>query len=336
MSWMSLGDSARFHLLQQDGVRLRQELQRLSSEMASGQKADLGRATGGDFSALADISRSLRMTESFSRTIAEAGFAAQARQTAMDRIETEIEGLGPRLLGISTTGSLQELQVALADGAGRLDQAVAALNTRLAGVSLFSGNAPDRPALIEGAAMLVELRPLVAAAPTPADAIAAVEAWFLAPGGGYETIAWQGGTGPAAPAILGEGMETQAAVSALDPAFREILAGLALTALAAEQTGPTSGEGRRALTVAAAARLQGGEDAMLRLRSDLGMTQARIEEARVAAEAARAGFEIERARLTEADPYRTATDLQAAQTRLETLYVLTARLSRLTLTEFLR
>ena len=40
--------------------------------------------------------------------------------------------------------------------------------------------------------------------------------------------------------------------------------------------------------------------------------------------------------MTEADPYRTATDLQAAQTRLETLYVLTARLSRLNLTEYLR
>ena len=40
--------------------------------------------------------------------------------------------------------------------------------------------------------------------------------------------------------------------------------------------------------------------------------------------------------MTEADPYRTATDLQAAHTRLETLYVLTARLSRLNLTEYLR
>lgn len=75
---------------------------------------------------------------------------------------------------------------------------------------------------------------------------------------------------------------------------------------------------------------------MIRLRSDLGAGQARIEEARVTVETTRAGLELERGRLTEADPYRTATDLQALQTRLETLYVLTARLSRLTLTEFLR
>jgi flagellar hook-associated protein 3 FlgL len=336
MSWTSLGDAARFHMLQQDGTRLRQDLQRLTSELSSGRQVDLGHATGGDFATLADITRSLRLTETFSRSIAEAGFAASARQSALARIETEIDGLGLNFLGVSAAGSLQDLTLALADAPERLEQAVSALNTRVAGVSLFSGNAPDRPALVSGEAMLAELRPLAASAASPDDMISAVEAWFLTPGGGFETVAWQGGTGPAAPAILGEGHQTQAAITALDPALRDVLTGLALTALAAEMTGPSAGNDRRALVGAAAARLQGGEDALIRVRSDLGAAQARIEEARVTAETARAGFEIEQARLTEADPYTAATELQALQTRLETLYVLTARLSRLTLTEFLR
>lgn len=336
MSWSSLGDAARFHTIQQDGTRLRQEMQRLTSELSSGRQADLGRALGGDFTALADITRSLHLTQTFSRSIAEAGLAANARQIALERIETEIDGLGLNILGISAAGSLQDMTLALADAPERLEQVVGALNTRVAGVSLFAGNAPDRPALISGAAMLAELRPLVASAASPADMVAAVEAWFLTPGGGFETVAWQGGTGPAAPAILGEGHQTQAAITALDPSLRDVLTGLALTALAAEMTGPSAGDDRRALVGAAATRLQGGEDALIRLRSDLGTAQARIEEARVTAETARAGFEIEQGRLTEADPYKAATDLQAIQTRLETLYVLTARLSRLTLTEFMR
>jgi flagellar hook-associated protein 3 FlgL len=93
---------------------------------------------------------------------------------------------------------------------------------------------------------------------------------------------------------------------------------------------------RRSVVSAAAARLERGEDALIRLRSDLGASQARIEDARVASEAARASIEIEQARLTGSDPYRAATDLQAVQTRLEQLYILTARLSRLTLSEYLR
>jgi flagellar hook-associated protein 3 FlgL len=87
---------------------------------------------------------------------------------------------------------------------------------------------------------------------------------------------------------------------------------------------------------AAALRLEKGDDALIRLRSDLGASQARIEDARTAAEAARASAEMEQTRLTEADPYRSATDLQSVQTRLEQLYILTARLSRLTLSEYLR
>lgn len=336
MNWNSLGSAAHTHMMQQEGLRQRQELQRLTSEMASGRHADLGRATGGDFTALADIARALDLNTAFSRSIAEAGLLANARQTALARIETETEGLASRIIAFSTNGSMQDMALALSHAPERLEHVVNALNTRVAGVSLFAGNAPDRPALISGPAMLAELRPLVAAAPTADDAIAAIEQWFLAPGGGFETVAWQGGSGPAGPAILGEGLETRAAVSALDPALRELLAGLALTAIAAETSGPGTNADRAKLVTAAVSRISRGDEALIRLRSDLGAGQARIEEARVTIETTRAGLELEQGRLTEADPYRTATDLQALQTRLETLYVLTARLSRLTLTEFLR
>lgn len=335
MSWTSLGDAARFHMMRHDGTRLRHDLQRLTNELSTGRQADPGRATGGDFGALADLSRALTLTQTFARTIDEASFAAGARQAALARIEAEIDGMSPHLLGLSTSGSLQDLNLALADAPDRFAQAVAALNTRLGGVSLFAGNAPDRPALIPGTAMLAALRPAVAAAPTTQAAIAAVEDWFLSPGGGFDTIAWQGGSGPAAPAILGEGQQSETAIAAHDPALRSVLAGIALAALAAQMDDSTPHEDRRAMATAAATRLGSGEDAMIALRADLGAAQARLEEARVATSAARAGFEIEHARLTEADPYRTATDLQAVEARLETLYVLTARLSRLSLTEYL-
>jgi flagellar hook-associated protein 3 FlgL len=335
MTLSTLGDAARFQQMQLDGSRLRQELQRLSTELGTGRQSDPGRATGGDFTVLADLSRSLRLSETFARSIAEAGLAAGARQAALARVEAEIDTLAPGMLGFAAGGSLQDMTLAIADGADRLEQVVSALNTRLGGVTLFAGDAPDRPALIGGAEMLAQLRPLIAGAATAQDVVAVVEDWFLAPGGGFETTAWQGGAGPAAPAILGEAVQQEVGITALDPALREVLAGLALTALAAEGAGPQGEADRRALVASAATRLVAGEDALIRLRSDLGASEARIEEARVTAEAARAGIEIELGRLTEADPYRTATDLQSVEARLEALYVLTARLSRLSLTEYL-
>jgi flagellar hook-associated protein 3 FlgL len=331
MSMTTLGDAARFHMLQHDGTRLRQEVERLTSALSTGRHGDLGRATGGDFGDLAAMARSLTLTQTFARTIDEAGFAADARQTALARVESEIDGLAPHLLALSTSGGMHDLALALADAPERFAHAVAALNTRVADLSLFAGNAPDQPAVIPAEAMLDHLRPLVTAAATPQAAIAAVEAWFLDPGGGFAATAWQGGTGPAAPAILGEGQQIDAAITAQDPAIRAVLAGLALAALAGE----VPAEDQRVMVTAAATRLERGEDGLIGLRADLGATQARIDEARVAAQSARAGFEIAYARLVEADPYRTATDLQAVQARLELLYVLTARLSRLSLTEYL-
>ena len=47
-------------------------------------------------------------------------------------------------------------------------------------------------------------------------------------------------------------------------------------------------------------------------------------------------LEIARTDILAIDPYRTATELQSTETRLETLYTLTARLSRLSLSEYLR
>lgn len=331
-----LGDPAQFHRLRQDGTALRQDLQRLTTELSSGRQSDTGRAVGGDFSVLSDLGRTLRLQAVFAQTIAEAGIDANARQAALDRVEAEVDGFAPQILGVATGGSLRDLALSLADAPQRFAQTVAALNTRIADKSLFAGDAPDRPALIPADAILAQLRPLADAAQGAADMVAVVEAWFLDPGTGFDTLAWQGGAGPAAPAILGEGQAEASGVTARDPALREVLAGLALAALAAEGAGPGAETDRRAVVQAAAGRLDRAGDALIRLRSDLGASQARIEEARAAAEAARAGAEIEQARLTGADPYRAATDLQAVQTRLEQLYILTARLSRLTLAEYLR
>ncbi len=46
-------------------------------------------------------------------------------------------------------------------------------------------------------------------------------------------------------------------------------------------------------------------------------------------------MEIARTELIGADPYDTATEMEAVQGQLETLYTVTARLSRLSLADFL-
>jgi flagellar hook-associated protein 3 FlgL len=336
MNGITLGDGLQFYRLRSDGHALKTDLQRLTTELSSGKAADIGEAVGGNFRLLSDINRQLRLSESFAESIAQAATDANMRQLALEKVEGEVSGFAANILAFSATGSFSDLMLTIGNASDRLDEAVTALNTKVAGKSLFAGNAPDQSALISGSEMLDALRPLVAGASDAASMRTIVEDWFMAPGGGYETVAWQGGPDAASPLVLSEGVETDTAVSALDPAVREVLSGLALAALAAEGAGPPAEADRRALAEAAAARMQSGEGRLIVLRSDLGATQARIEIARVEVESTRTSLRMERSRLTEVDPYRTASELQSVQTRLESIYLLTSRLSQLSLTEYLR
>lgn len=336
MSLTTFGDAAQFQLFRRDSAQHKVDLSRLTSELSTGRVADLGQALGGDYSTLADITRSLRLNSSFISSVTEAAIAAEGRQNALGRLAAEVDGFAPSLLAVSGGGSGADLHLKLADAPERFDQAIVSLNTRLAGRSLFSADEPNATPLISGEDMLVELRTLVAGAPDATAAFDSVNAWFMDTGGGFETVAWQGGNGAAPAVLIGEGLSAETGVTALDPAIRETLASLALVALASEQATGLPLDEQRDLITKSATQMLSAESSLIGLRARLGSEEARIDDARATAEATRSSLQIEYGRLVEADPYDTATELEAVSIRLESLYILTARLSRLSLTEYLR
>lgn len=336
MSYVTSGDAARFSAFGQDVARLKTELQRLSSELGSGRTEDIGLAVAGDFTALSDVRRGLRLNESFLLGLSNAAVAAGARQSALDRLAAELDNAGPELLAVVSNGRSSELSRRLADAPDRLEAAVATMNTRLGGQSLFAGSAPDRPALADAATILDALRPIASAAPDAATAIAEIDTWFQDPGGGFETTGYLGGDPDGATVYLGEGQRTRHGISAAETGIRTALAGLAMAALAAEGSLPPTEGAQAELARAAAERMMNGEAGLVDIRARLGVAEGRIEDARVRVEATRTGLQLEEARLTDADPFEVATDLETVRRQLESMYVLTARLSDLSLTTYLR
>lgn len=335
MTVTSIGDLSYGFQLRNRSAEVKAELSRLTDEMSSGRFADLGRALDGDFSGLAAVERGQRLTSAYIQATEEAALHTGAMQNVLETVQTQLSTLAPVLLTATGAGQFSALAVAAADAGEVLEMVVGGLNGSIAGRSPFAGQATDRPALIGGADMLAELRPLVAGLSDPAAMVATLEDWFLAPGGGYETVAYQGSTEPFPGFSVAEGERVSPGISALDPEIREALLAIAMTALVGEGLGPASEPDRRALLEDAGTRMLTGQDGLARLRGDLGGAEGRIEQTRQRNTAAEAVLSMEHARLVSVDPYQTATELEAVQTQLETIYLITARLSRLSLAEYL-
>lgn len=337
MTPVSIGDLAGHFQLRRHHADLQSRLGILSQELTTGMKSDLAGAVAGDFKVLASLDHRLRLLDGYQRVTQEAAVLAGSMQTVLGTVQSLSDELAPSLLNAGTGGGAQMVSAAAADARQRLDSAVAALNTQIADRFLLSGTATDRTPISGTADILAGLSAATAGQVTAGGVIAAVRGWFGAPagGGGFRDLIYGGSAQPIA-FETGPGDSVTLDVTVLDPAVLDTLEGLALAALV--DGGALAGDDRaRALLARTAgeALLAAGSD-MAVLRARVGAAEAHIDESagRNAAEAT--ALRIARTGIVAADPYEAASALQAVQTQIETLYSVTARLSRLTLADYLR
>lgn len=336
MDFTPVGDLARSLQMREQSARLSREAGRLADELASGRRADPGAALGGAFGVLAVTERTLALLTGFERTIAEAATRGAALQAALGRVaDGARSAAGALVVAVAPGAGASALATATTEARARFLDAVSALNGRAAGQSLFAGRATDTPALQSGEVILADLAAATAGLTDAASLGAAVRDFFTAPGGGFETAAYLGTDEPPSALRLSEQQSVVLAVTAADPRLRETLAALALGALAGGAPGLAPAE-RAALARDAGTALVAAGAGVAGLRAEIGTVEARIAEARVASAAERAATETVRNDLLRADPAATALALQQVSGQLETLFALTARLSRLSLTAFLR
>lgn len=338
MNYVTIGDMAQSFQLRTHNSQLQRTLQTLSAEMTSGTRADLAAAVSGDFRALAGINRSLGALDAYRTATGEAALLTATVQSALDTTATILTDLAPGLLSAGINGSSTLVDTAALDSRQKFDAVVAALDTRIADRYLLSGAATDAKPIAGSQAILDALAPVIAGQVTAQGVIDAVTAFFDAPagGGGYLDTIYGGSAAPLADFRIAPGDQTGLDLTAADPAIRDTLRALSLGALV--DAGALAGDqtGRALLLRRAGEGLLAAGDAVIATQARVGMTEARIAAAatRNAAEASALG--IERNRIVAADPFETATALEAVQTQIETLYNLTARLSRLSLADFLR
>jgi flagellar hook-associated protein 3 FlgL len=335
MTMVSIGDLAQSLALRQESLRLQSDLVRLSTELATGRKSDVTSAVAGDFGALGSIEASLSRLGAYTLSGREAAMTTSAVQSVLETVQTNLSGLAGPLLITLDGGAEAAVDAAVADAEERFGSVIAALNTQIADRSIFAGSAVDGSALANAGIMLDALSAATTGETTATGVEAAVRAWF-SPGGGFDSIGYLGAGQPSGPARLAEDETVTQPVTAADPALREALAAMAMAALVDRGVLSGAASERAGLAQRAGEALLNAEAQVVGLRAEVGAREAQIDRTLVRNEASRASLELARTELLAADPFETATRLQEVEAQLEALFTVTARLSRLSLTEFLR
>lgn len=337
MTTVSIGDLARDFQLRRQNATLQTRLSTLTREMTTGMKSDIADAVAGDFKPLAGLDHSLSLLEGYRTTSSETRLFAEGLQTVLGTVQSLAEDVAPALLDAGTAGRAQMIDTTTIDARQKFQSAVSALNTQIADRFLLSGSATDRAPIAGAQDILDSLSISTSGQTTASGVILAVQTWFDAPpgGGGFHDVIYNGAGAPGT-VDIGANDSVSVDVTALDPAIRDTLKGLALAAMVADGTLSGDQTGRALITKAAGETIIGASASLSTLRARVGTIEAHIAESASRNATERGALLTARAALVEADPYETATALQSVQTQIETLYSITARLSRLTLADFLR
>ena len=333
MSLISLGDMAQSFLLRRQTVALKSDLQRLSGEMTTGRVTDTAARVAGDLVPLAGIDAALARIKGYGAATSEAGLFAGAMQTALGVIGGLSTELSSSLIAAGSGISSMRVDAVGADARQRFETVISALNTRFGDRSLFAGQASTNAATVDATAILQALDGAVAGATSAADVETAVATWFDDPAG-FMAQAYTGGD-KLVPVSIAPGEEALVDVTAADPALRATLKGLATAAML--DRGVLAGQpaARQDLARRAGISLLQSQTDRAYLSARLGTVEAQIgaASARNAAEAT--SLQIARSDILGVDPFETASKLQETQAQLEKIYAITARMTRLSLMDYL-
>lgn len=332
----SVSDLARSYQLRLSQSSLKSKLDTLSQEATSGVKADIPLALGGDLVRITQIESRMTMLATYKNNLAEADALFSGMQDATQSIRAMASATGAVLVSDALTSSDNTLQVHLNKAPDELRSMLSSLNLSVAGRSAFAGSRADQPGIIGYDEMMTQLTAAVGGAGDAAGIIAAIDSYFDAPigGGGFADTGYLGGDLGQAAIPVGPNKNVALAVSAGSVEFRDALKGFAMMAFAAE-TATLDSPTVRALSRTAGNHLVNAQGPLDNAMTRIGLQQETSSKVAISNDAEASALTLARNALIAADPYETATALKEIEANVETLYTLTARLSKLSLTSYL-
>ncbi|WP_134679629.1 flagellar hook protein [Paracoccus ravus] len=334
-SFNSVSDLARSYQLRMSQSALRSKLNTLTAEVSSGVKQDISKSLRGDLSHITQVENRLALLTTYGQNIAEAQSLLEAVQNAMANIQSIAASVGTHLLSDALVSSEATLDIYLKKSPADLHAALGALNTSVGGRFVFSGAASDTPAVGTGAEMIAQLSAAVADAEDITSITDAISGYFDAPvgAGGFADF-YLGRSGESTSIAVSGEHSVPLDYTALSESFKSTLKGLAILSYTSDRT-DLSYDTRRELARTAGELLVSGETALTSAMTIVGSRQESVEKALNRNHEEITKFLSIKNSMNSSDPYESAIALQEIEANIETLYAVTARLSKLSIVEYL-
>lgn len=334
----SFGDMARSFNSRLSNYSAKSRLDMLTKELTSGEKSDIGKSLNGNLSRLNDINHRLTLLGTFQSNISELESRLSAQQDSIQAIQTTTSTLGADLLAASSLDTRESLILRATHANNDFNAFVSHLNTSTDGKFVFAGIATDRAPLASGQEIASQIASLTAGMTTVTDMVAAIDNWFAAPAGsgGFVDNAYFGTISMSTSTPISTGNSIETSIDASADAFKETMKGYALLSIAQSRPDDFSTESLRAMVASAGENIIQGNAKMTELRGHIGFQQEAADKAKTQNGAQYLTLQIKKSELVGIDPYEAAIAVKDAETNLQNLYLVTARMSSMKLSDYLK
>lgn len=305
---------------------LRKELTRTAEEATTGRWSDLTAHLSGRIGTAMLSKQALDNLTLQRETLNIRAGRLDVAQLSLKTIQDRVQGIDVAMRAAIGIGSQTDQALAARNAEAALGVVFTSLNVRFGERYLFSGDATASQPLVQSSTLLSDLRQLADASANSADFQAALDTYFNTPGGAWQSSIYTGSANTSDPD----------AVTAVHPALTELIRGLAVMALATPSTQPAVFTQEPGIVTLAAETTFNGLGSLTSLRSDIGVTQQRIEYQLKTLDIEETIYTSAFNALTARDQYEAASALKQLESSLEASYMLTSRLSSLSLLNYLR
>lgn len=332
MSNFSVPDLLSYARLSRNVSSLKSRADTTRTESTTGRYDDITKHLNGDVGSAHILMKAIDDAKTSQQNLTTAETRAQVTQSTLDNLNTESTRIATDFLASLKRGDYQSADVSAEDAKAAIVSAFGSLNTSVGGRALFGGDDAGRPPLASPDQLIADVKAIMAGATDAADAEAQLDFYFNDPAGGFATTIYQGGAGRASSVEIAPDIRVDVSAKADDQAIKDTLRGLA-TIVAYGDAGFADADTE---AKNGAGKVFEAETELTNQRAVIGINEARVSAAKARSAAEETVLTNLYNSKTARDPYEAASELQLLESQLEASYLLTARMAKLSIADYLR